>query len=96
MFSLEISVCHHYSSLELLESIFVPSPTPSPPKNYAKPTAHPFPPPKSKHLQCEDFVPFWIEVPVDSMCQQSVIVQFNYTKRVTFTCKRKFRTNFMN
>lgn len=40
---------------------------------------------KPKHLQCEDLVPFWVEVLVDGMRQQSVIVQFNYTKWVTFT-----------
>lgn len=79
-----------------LEVFFIPLQQPHLQKNYPKPTAHPFFPPKSKHLQCEDFVPFWIEVPVDSMCQQSVIVQFNYTKWVTFTCKRKLGTNFMN
>lgn len=49
---------------------------------------------KPKHLQCEDFVPFWIEVLVDGMCQQSVIIQFNYTKWVTFTYEERIWNKF--
>lgn len=89
--SLEIPVCHCLLSLESAvvvfdSNIYSIENTSSPHKALTK----------SKHLQCEDFVPFWIEVLVDGMCQQSIIVQFNYTKWVTFTCKRKFGTKYIN
>lgn len=40
-------------------------------------------------LQCEHFFPLGVKVLVHSVSHQSVIVQLNYTKWVTFTCREQ-------
>lgn len=78
LFGLEISVCHYCLSSESAVGNFdwhihPLQNTPFPPRKKPNPNS-PQTLTKSEHLQCEDFVPFRIEVLVDGMCQQSVIV----------------------
>lgn len=50
---------------------------------------------KAIHLQCENFVPLWIEVLVNGVRLKTVISQLQYTERIAFTY-RKNQTGIKN